>query len=181
MVQAKLLAPSFFSKSRPPVASRLSISYIKHNKHTLMFAQRWTQILPLFLTLCLKHTHIFAVTKSHRVCGQILCEERALTDVEAAARSRRNGERGSVGKKGRGCRICWPRSTAKIILPTDKRGCERRETFKKKKMRTSDTASAFTHVQVALLSYFKCQRSVAEDGGAFICVIHDQSSLRLSR
>lgn len=102
MVQAKLLAPSFFSKSRPPVASRLSISYIKHNKHTLMFAQRWTQILPLFLTLCLKHTHIFAVTKSHRVCGQILCEERALTDVEAAARSRRNGERGSVGKKGRG-------------------------------------------------------------------------------
>lgn len=61
-----------------------------------------TDFAALLDSLSKTHTHIFAVTKSHRVCGQILCEERALTDVEAAARSRRNGERGSVGKKGRG-------------------------------------------------------------------------------
>lgn len=82
-------SPPLFSKS-PLVASRSSISYIKYNKHTLMFAQRWTHILLLFLTLCLKHkhTHTYLLLQNHSVCGQILCEERVLTDVEAAVRSR---------------------------------------------------------------------------------------------
>lgn len=140
-----------------------------------------TDFAALLDSLSKTHTHICCYKITQGVWSNPVRRESADRCGGSSAKQtkRRTGLGGEEGER-RGCRICWPRSTAKIILPTDKRGCERRETLKKKK-RTSDTASAFTHVQVALLSYFKCQRSVAEHGGAFICVIHDQSSLRLSR
>lgn len=93
-----------------------------------------TDFAALLDSLSKTHTHICCYKITQGVWSNPVRRESADRCGGSSAKQmkRRTGLGGEEGER-RGCRICWPRSTAKIILPTDKRGCERRETLKKKK------------------------------------------------
>lgn len=130
-------SPSHVSAKSPPSfphflsLSRLSISFMKYNKHSPWLYSRThscactrinTQIFLLVPALPLKDTH-FSCHTPQRLCICFLCTERVLTDVEAVVWRRHGVE------KGLGWGEYLPptaRSTTLIDLQTDN-SCNKRE------------------------------------------------------